>query len=207
MDWRFLSCRELSAKSVHFWIFGGINGISVDSAVDSNRTVDDASKPRSEIRQRVISNNRQWRRKRPFGKIESALELLLLPHSYLWIMCKQGKIRFFISKSSWKRHLSDGPRRTTAWLVYLLLIWTFFSFKGPFHLNKTFKKVQDFMLIRMICHFWKHTSISIQEIQCKKGTYLYITCPKTIISNAKRSACSRVQLGMQFWWYDNAMSE
>ena len=75
MDWRFLSCRELSAKSVHHWIFGGINGISVDSVVDSDRTVDDASKPRSEIRQRVISNNRQWRRKRPFGKIESALEL------------------------------------------------------------------------------------------------------------------------------------
>ena len=140
MDWRFLSCRELSAKSVHHWIFGGINGISVDSVVDSDRTVDDASKPRSEIRQRVISNNRQWRRKRPFGKIESALELLLLPHSYLWIMCKQGKIRFFISKSSWKRHLSDGPRRTTAWLVYLLLIWTFSFLRDHFIYTRCSKK-------------------------------------------------------------------
>ena len=143
MDWRFLSCRELSAKSaIHHWIFGGNQrNLRRTSVVDSNRTVDGASKTRSEIRQRVISNNRQWRRRRPFGKIESALVivllLLLLPHSYLWIMCKQGKIRFFISKSSWKRHLSDGPRKTTAaaWLVYLLLIWTFLFFRDHFHLN------------------------------------------------------------------------
>ena len=157
MDWRFLSCRELSAKSVHHWIFGGINGISVDSVVDSDRTVDDASKPRSEIRQRVISNNRQLRRKRPFGKIESALELLLLlPHSYLWIMCKQGKIRFFISKSSWKRHLSDGPRRTTAWLVYLLLIWTFLFLRDHFIETRRSKKS------RILCSYvWFANSGSI----------------------------------------------
>ena len=48
--------------------------------VDSDRTVDDASKRRSEIRQRAISNNRQWRREKPFGKIEtSALEASLTP--------------------------------------------------------------------------------------------------------------------------------
>ena len=134
------------------------------------------------------------------------LLLLLLPHSYLWIMCKQGKIRFFISKSSWKRHLLDGPRRTTAWLVYLLLIWTFSFLRDHFIYTRCSKKSRIFCL-----YIWFAISESIRLYIHSRNSmqkrYLYITCPKTIISNAKRSACSRVQLGMQFWWYDNAMSE
>ena len=62
-------------------------------------------------------------RSQSLNSSSTAIAELPQPHSYLWIMCKQGKIRFFISKSSWERHLSDGPVKH-GWLVVYLFCFT-----------------------------------------------------------------------------------
>ena len=62
-------------------------------------------------------------RSQSLNSSSTAIAELPQPHSYLWIMCKQGKIRFFISKSSWERHLSDGPVKHD-WLVVYLFCFT-----------------------------------------------------------------------------------
>ena len=62
---------------------------------DSNRTVDDASKRRSEIHQRTPSN-RQMRRHSPFDINDARLLTLYSFSTYELCDTASGKIRFFI---------------------------------------------------------------------------------------------------------------
>ena len=95
-------------------------------------------------------------RSQSLNSSSTAIAELPQPHSYLWIMCKQGKIRFFISKSSWERHLSDGPVKH-GWLVVYLFCFTLLPTTTATLSHSQFKrrKVQmPFKLSDEDLHWW-----------------------------------------------------